>query len=719
MKDAPNFHFNLAVGDSLLHGFETQMLLDGGSELDDVGHVYQTEDAELLQESFAQQYHAVVGNPPFITVEDKQLNSAYRKRYGACYRKYSLAVPFMQRFFELAVSKEERAQAGFVGKITANSFMKREFGTKLVEEYIPRWDITHLIDTSGAYIPGHGTPTVILFGTNTRPTTTKVRTVTGIKGEPSTPQDPAKGKVWASITKLVDTQNGANSYVNIEDLDRRVIETHPLILNKLGRDLNDSFPSKLESWVEISRKKPVIGFGCIMGEDEAFTRPPFSHAIRNLPSADRREVVEGELIRDWTIESNFQAIFPYNKNIEIEFNAKTSQELWPLRTLLWSRVVFGGETYKSSGKPFAAYHQIPVSRNQARLLIVFASVATHAQFALNKNSRIFKQSAPIIKLKDKYSEKDHIRLVGLLNSSTACFWMKQVYYPKGGDHVGQEGARVRKTLWDERYDHDGTKLANFPVPDGSPYVIASKLESMTSNPNFSSSNFYFMDPTSREKSSTATRHAFMISLQEELDWQCYRLYGLVNAEANLEWPEDKLDDLPPIQLGERPFEIVMARQMQSGELETTWFERHGSVPTIGIPERFSTEHRKLWERRIEAIENIKEINLIERPEYKRRWNTEPWENRQERALEAWLQNHLEFVLSGRDLMAEARSDAEQPGQANKDPELLSCAQLADRVRSDAKFLEVAALYREREDFDLVKLITELVERAASHKLLKV
>jgi hypothetical protein len=36
--------------------------------------------------------------------------------------------------------------------------MKREFGKKLIEEQIPRWDLTHVVDTtSGAYIPGHGT----------------------------------------------------------------------------------------------------------------------------------------------------------------------------------------------------------------------------------------------------------------------------------------------------------------------------------------------------------------------------------------------------------------------------------------------------------------------------------------------------------------------------------------------------------------------------------
>ena len=42
--------------------------------------------------------------------------------------------------------------------------MKREFGKKLIEEFFSQVDLTHVIDTSGAYIPGHGTPTVILFG---------------------------------------------------------------------------------------------------------------------------------------------------------------------------------------------------------------------------------------------------------------------------------------------------------------------------------------------------------------------------------------------------------------------------------------------------------------------------------------------------------------------------------------------------------------------------
>ena len=87
----------------------------------------------------------------------------------------------------------ENGRCGYVGMITANSFMKREFGKKLIEEFFPEIDLTHVVDTSGAYIPGHGTPTVILFGRNRKPVGDAVRAVLGIKGEPSTPDDPPRG----------------------------------------------------------------------------------------------------------------------------------------------------------------------------------------------------------------------------------------------------------------------------------------------------------------------------------------------------------------------------------------------------------------------------------------------------------------------------------------------------------------------------------------------
>ena len=50
-----------------------------------------------------------------------------------------------------------------VGEITANSFMKREFGRKLIEEFLQKVDLTHVIDTSLTYIPGDGTGRMLFF----------------------------------------------------------------------------------------------------------------------------------------------------------------------------------------------------------------------------------------------------------------------------------------------------------------------------------------------------------------------------------------------------------------------------------------------------------------------------------------------------------------------------------------------------------------------------
>lgn len=97
------------------------------------------------------------------------------------------------------MGRPETTAAGYVGLITASSFMKREFGKKLIEEFFPTVDLTHVIDTSGAYIPGHGTPTVILLGRNQPPVLPAVRAILGIRGEPGTPNDPGAGKVWTSI----------------------------------------------------------------------------------------------------------------------------------------------------------------------------------------------------------------------------------------------------------------------------------------------------------------------------------------------------------------------------------------------------------------------------------------------------------------------------------------------------------------------------------------
>jgi hypothetical protein len=143
-------------------------------------------------------YHLVLMNPPYITVRDAVLNQRIRDRYRqVCHGRYSLALPFFQLATELLTG------GGYCAQLTANSFMKREFGRKFVEQYLPHLDLTWIIDTSGAYIPGHGTPTTILVHRNQAPASATVTTITSVRGEPGIPDDPAHGKVWTAIRDAV------------------------------------------------------------------------------------------------------------------------------------------------------------------------------------------------------------------------------------------------------------------------------------------------------------------------------------------------------------------------------------------------------------------------------------------------------------------------------------------------------------------------------------
>jgi hypothetical protein len=139
--------------------------------------------------------------------------------------------------------------------------------------------------------------------------------------------------------------------------------------------------------------------------------------------------------------------------------------------------------------------------------------------------------------------------------------------------------------------------------------------------------------------------------------------------------------------------------MAAGVESTTWFERHGIVPITEIPSSWPQDYRDVVERRIKLIESDANISLIERPEYKRRWNSPPWESIQRDALRSWLLSRLEDPRYW-------ATTADEP------TELTSTSRLADAARGDASFIHVATVYAGHSDFDLSQLVSELVESAA-------
>ncbi|MGM8930216.1 BREX-2 system adenine-specific DNA-methyltransferase PglX [Salinicola halophyticus] len=695
IRNAPDFDFHLAVGDSLLHGkrHESQgqgLQLDTFDE--SLKHAFETEDLNKLNQILGQRYHVVVGNPPYITVKDKALNAAYRALYPTCHRQYSLGVPFTERFFDLTLPPEGNRPAGYMGMITANSFMKREFGKKLIEEYLPNKDLTHVVDTSVAYIPGHGTPTVIIFSRNQKPKSESVRAILGIQGEPIRPKDAALGQVWTSIVGLLDKPGQESKFVTSAEQPREVYQVHPWSVGGGG-------VAELKELVELGKVKVLdecvsaIGFVCITKQDDIFVQERSVFLRYGIREEERKPFGIGEEVRDWGCFSTLEVIFPYDDEVSTVRPGCFFSSIffmWPYREVLYSRKVFSGESYREAGKPWFEFGQIPVERFKIPLSISFSFVSTHNHFALDHGGKVFKQSAPVIKLAKGATVHEHLALMGLLNSSVGCFWMKQVFHNKGGGGIG---GGLASEEWEQFYEITGTGLKEFPIANDDAGVsigISKRLDQL-------SREVTAYDPVLSLRQQAGPLEALekdhavdvgiwrrMIALQEELDWHCYRIYGVMDESLCYQ------DTPPPVKLGERAFEIALARRIAAGESETTWFERHRSTPITEIPDHWPADYRALVERRLQAIEENRWIKLVEQPEYKRRWNREPWEKRQLRALKEWLLDRLE---------EEAKANG---------PELLTGAQLADRVRHDEKFQQVGELYTDNPLFDAQQLVTVLI-----------
>ncbi|MGA5554610.1 BREX-2 system adenine-specific DNA-methyltransferase PglX [Streptomyces lavendulocolor] len=686
---------HLAVGDSLIkHRHRQESLFEGdGSEGSDelAEFKYETEDVhehpDILKPG---RYHVVVGNPPYITVKDKELNKLYKELYDACALQYALSVPFSQRFFELVKAGDAESGLGYgmVGQITANSFMKREFGTRLIETYFAHEvELTEVIDTSGAYIPGHGTPTVILVGKRRggigRSAT--VRTVRSVQGEPTAPQRAEDGLVWKSIIQQIDEPGSASQWVSVDDLERvRYFGKQPWILTDGGLELNERIEtSKVATLAEFRRS---IGRYAHTGSDEAYFAPSRTWRRYGVTPSHIVPLIGGDAVRDWDTHPDTETLFPYGSTLRAELTDDLTPLLWRYRPILRERREPGG-THEEIGLTWFEWSRWHPERFSRPLGISFPFVSTHNHFALDRGGKVFKQTAPVIKLRDEAGEEEYLQLLGLLNSSTAGFWLRQVSHDKGRPGADVAGA---DEPWEHRFEFTGTKLEEFPLPKKFPTELAAALDSLAQELSEASPATVAtaLAPTSDALRNARTRwesaRSRMIALQEELDWHVYALYGLLDEEITA-----PIGALPEVSPSERAFAMVLARKAESGEVITSWFKHHNHrfTPVTEIPAHWPDAYREVVQKRIDTIESSRAIGMVERPEYKRRWATDGWDALQEKALRAWLLDRIE--------------NRDHWFDENGMPALVTLSRLTDNLSRDEDFVSVAKIYAPRKELPVV------------------
>lgn len=718
LADAAQFHPHVYWADGLEQVERddatpsTQFALFGKVEEKTRATLTRSDVRAALKTVLETKFHAVVANPPYITEKDAAHKDYHREkigktaRYVSAYGEYSLASPFTERCFQLA------EKDGYAGIIAGNNFMKRGFGKPLIEKVLAGVDLSLVVDASQAYIPYHGTPTVLLFGRNRRPVSDVVHAVMGKRGEVGTPADPAMGRVWSSIVEGWHQVGFENEFVSVAELPRKTLARHPWSLGgggaaELKVELERVAQHRLKTLVE------VIGFGAITRADEVFILPLGASSRLQMAPDSVASYGFGEALRDWSFEHSADIVFPYSRQgiIEVKKLGRWIDWAWRNRQQLWGRQGKGFKTKKESGGAYYEYSMFYPDRHFCSLRIAFAFVATHNHFILDRGGTVFNRSAPIIKLRAGATKDDHLALLGVLNSSVACFWMKQVFHAKGGVD------RCQVEAWDIHFEFDGTKLKSFPVAsDGAgaqPYAAMldqlgrqradrspSRILTDGAWANAAGLRQALDDRRTRDREDLF----LMVGLQEELDWLCYRLYGL-HLEGDVVGP-DMVEAHPPTWL---PWCLNLATREANtrtalgggdgaGEVPTVWFTRHGWEPVLELPAEVSTVLRARIEARRERIRVEPALALIETPNFKRRWYRPDYDVEEKDAFYAWLADRVEA----------AAKDRGAP---------FSLEQMVADLQGDARVLAVCEVLTGRRDLNLSQIIADVLSGDAvpSHR----
>ena len=594
------------VGDALLAGSSEEQITFGddlarrgekplttGFERGALYSFFDKETDELLGST---RFDVVVANPPYITEKDARKRDLIRERYkDSAAGKYALSAPFAERIFQLA------NEGGFTGQITSNSFMKREFGKGLIQKVLSRMDLTEVLDTSGAFIPGHGTPTVLLFCRARAPVGSTVRVAMGNRGEPTTPEVPSQGRVWGDIALHHADAGYESEFVSIADMEREKLAQHPWSLGgggaaELKELLEDRAENRLGDLIE------SIGFGSFTGADDVFVMSVNGGARRWLEPPVVREMITGDVVRDWAVSPADAALAPYGADanpIVEDPDSRWWRYLWPYRTPLLEIAGFGGRSRRDNQEVWWHWYRWVSERYRTPLSIAFAEVATHNHFVLDRGGKVFKQTAPIIKLPEGATEEEHLALLGYLNSSTACFWMKQVFYPKGtpSKDVDADGGRGENN----RYAFAGTGMAQLPLASRSLLAWGQMLDELGTQRGLLCVRSAITHDLSASILRTriddiVVEHELltgrMVALQEELDWATYDSFGLCSPAL----VGDPYGEGPSISPMHRPF---------------AW----GSTAPAALPSALL----ELYTNRRQVIESNPEIAQLETAVYKRPW----------------------------------------------------------------------------------------------------
>lgn len=608
-------------------------------------------------------FDVILGNPPFVTAKNELARRAYIKRWTTAIKGFHLLVPFFERAFQIL------RPGGRLGFIVSNAFAKREFGKKLVEQFLPQYGLEEVVDCSGLSFPGHGTPTCIVLARATRDvsqaraapkggsTSYPIRVTATMKGDLRTP--PEDSPLWQSTVGHHSEVTYEDEWITVTERRKSELAKHPWIFSTDAQGTISKLEQVAGAKLESLCSEP-IGAQFITGADDLYVLPPnFTRRLR-IPNEYLRRYATGEDVRDWEVWPSAVIIFPYDGALVPldPLPAALQQCLLPYRKHLENLVISGTNAKKDTHLKWFEYRRLARAKIHAKLNIIFPQISMYNHCYLSAQLLAFKEKAQACVLTENLPSETWPALTGFLNSSGVLFVLKQVCFNKGPGKQGEQ----------DRFEFSGNILGEQIIPTEVSETTAlqkqlavratacSSLGNQISGlasaklfekpgeaydgwnralPGYTLPHDFLTQPfdTARDllvlkakaKEERDSLRREMIALQEEMDWLVYAAYGLL--------PQDHpavgfgvMDAVHPweVALGQRPFEL---RAIHAGP-----------------PDDWDGKRKNLWKARIEIIGESEHIARIEQLVYKRRWVPPDYEKEFAEAFKWWLREKAEFYL---------------------------------------------------------------------------
>ena len=238
--------------------------------------------ADFLLEEWNAQFDLVIGNPPYVRIEDlpRRVLVAYRERYATVTDRADLYVPFFERGLELL------SEHGVLAFICANRFTKNKYGEALRKLIADRYHVRCYVNLEHAQpferdVSAY--PAIFVLDRARRG-----RTVAATF-------DDIKAANLAAVVKAVSTGRGSKS---VAAFPKWYSGSEPWVTtNKRERELLELLASRFPT-LEMSAPGTKVGIGVATGADEIFildAKDPGIEEDRQLPLLMPADISNAEL----------------------------------------------------------------------------------------------------------------------------------------------------------------------------------------------------------------------------------------------------------------------------------------------------------------------------------------------------------------------------------------------------------------------------------------